>query len=70
MTQSLNQIKMQIANNLSDLSAISEENAASNEQVSASVTSISSALETISNSNKEMNERARNLSEVIAYFRV
>lgn len=67
--ETLNEAKISITESVSDLSAISEENAASNEEVSASVISIVEAIGDISENSKTTNVSADNLSETVAFFK-
>ena len=69
MTGSLRTIKEQIVSNVSDLSAISEENAASNQEVSASVESIAASVAEIADKMKDMNDLAKNLNDAVAFFK-
>lgn len=65
---SLESIRDVIATNVSDLGAVSEENAASNEEVSASVTGIASSVQQISSMAEEINSLSSELNETISYF--
>ncbi len=69
MTTSLRAIKEQIVGNVTDLSAISEENAASNQEVSASVESIAASVQEIADKMQEVNEQAENLTKTISFFK-
>lgn len=60
--------KTQIVENVHDLSAISEENAASHQEVNANVTEIVSEVRMVKNDCESMNERARDLEEAVEYF--
>lgn len=62
--------KNEVSNNISDLSAISEENAASNEEVAASVEQITEAIEHIANSSLDTKEMGDNLVDTISYFKM
>ena len=66
---SLETVKNEIIGAVQDLSAISEENAASNEEVSASVTGIVNAISEIARSSGDTSTRAQNLNETVAYFK-
>ncbi len=68
-TESLEKIKATIVENVSDLSAISEENAASTEEVTASMESIASNIRIISENTEGMNEIADNLVNTVGEFR-
>ncbi len=61
-------VKDSIVSAVQDLSAISEENAASNQQVSASLTSILESISDIANGSVETDEKAKELNEVVSYF--
>ncbi len=63
------EVKGQLVSNVNDISAISEENAASNEQVSASLTSIAESVKTISDNSKEMISNANGLNDKFSHFR-
>ncbi len=67
-TESLENIKATIVENVSDLSAISEENAASTEEVTASMESIAMNIRTISNNSDGMNEIANDLVQSVGEF--
>lgn len=67
--EDLADIKESVLNNISDLSAISEENAASSEEVSASVENIASAVEGTTEASAVMKDLADKLSEQMAYFK-
>lgn len=64
----LEEVKNTIISSVSDLSAISEENAASNEEVSASITSIVDAIESMSQSAEHTYSRSKELNETVSYF--
>lgn len=68
-TESLKDIKERIVANVSDLSAISEENAASNAEVSASTDNIATAIREIAERIKEVSAQADNLKEIVAFFK-
>lgn len=65
----LESIRNVIASNISDLGAISEENAASNEEVSASLSGIASSVEQVSIMAGEINQLSTNLKNTIDYFK-
>ena len=69
MTGELRKIKEVIVGNISDLSAISEENAASNEEVTASVDSIATGLDQIAAEISDVYQKAKGLKEEVEYFR-
>lgn len=64
----LNDAKYSITSSVSDLSAISEENAASNQEVAASVSGIVAAINDIADNSKQTNEFANNLTDTVGYF--
>ena len=66
---SLEEVKNVIISSVQDLSAISEENAASNQQVSASVTGIVDAISEIARSSGDTHTRAQDLNETVGYFK-
>ena len=68
-TDALNNIKQELTSNVTDLSAISEENAASNEEVAASVTSIVTSVDEIANKMKDMNDMSDSLENAVDYFK-
>ena len=68
-TESLKDIKERIVANVSDLSAISEENAASNAEVSASTDNIATAIQEIAERIKGVSAQADNLKEIVAFFK-
>ncbi len=68
-TESLEQIKATIVENVSDLSAISQQNAASTEEVTASMESIAMNIKSISDDSEGMNSIANNLVESVGEFR-
>ena len=68
-TESLEQIKATIVENVSDLSAISEQNAASTEEVTASMESIAMNIKAISDDTEGMNDIANNLVDSVGEFR-
>jgi len=67
-TESLEDIKSTIVENVSDLSAISEENAASTEEVTASMESIAMNIRTISDNSDGMNGIANSLVKSVGEF--
>ena len=68
-TESLESIKATIVENVSDLSAISEQNAASTEEVTASMDNIAMNIKTISENSDGMNDIANNLVQSVGEFR-
>ena len=69
LTDNLENIKTQIIENVSDLSAISEENAASTEEVSASMENITVNMRVISENANGMNDIAEDLVESVGEFK-
>ncbi len=65
----LAEIKEAVLNDISDLSAISEENAASSEEVSASVESIASAVDGTKTESTTMKSYAETLADQMAFFK-
>ena len=65
----LNEAKVSITSSVQDLSAISEENAASNQQVSASVSGIVDAIADIASNSETTNEYAVDLTDTVSYFK-
>jgi len=65
----LNTAKNSITSSVQDLSAISEENAASNQEVAASVSGIVSAIGDIADNSKQTNTFATDLTDTVAYFK-
>lgn len=68
-TKNLDDIKQSIIENISELSAISEENAASNEEVTASVTNISNSMKDLVNDIEEIKQVSTQLSSLMQYFK-
>ena len=67
-TRKLAEIKEAIISNVSDLSAISEENAASSEEVSASIESVSENVNAISAQISEVQALSDHLSDTVSFF--
>ncbi len=67
-SKQLDGIKQSIIANITDLSAISEENAASNEEVSANVTSIAEAIDQMNTATGHVSEVSDELAELMKYF--
>ena len=65
----LTSLKESVLGNITDLSAISEENAASSEEVLASVSNIAEAIGNTKNESAAMKELADALSERMAFFK-
>lgn len=68
-TVELQELKEGIISNISDLSAISEENAASNEEVTASVSNIADRVNDMSLQSDSMQEMSEQLQAAITYFK-
>ena len=64
----LDQEKDAILGNITDLSAISEENAASAEEVSASVQDVASGVDGTKGESEQMRGMAQTLSDKISFF--
>ena len=64
----LNSSKDEIINSVQDLSAISQENAASNEEVSSSVNEIVTAIDEIADTSQTTRNMANELSQTVNYF--
>ena len=67
--ETLNVAKVSITDSVQDLSAISEENAASSQQVAASVSGIVDAISEISDSSNNTNNMATDLNDTVGYFK-
>jgi len=67
-TEVLVTVKNEVLSNVTDLSAISEENAASNQQVAASVTGIVDAISEIAQNSNTTNDTATDLTDTVSYF--
>ncbi len=65
----LDKAKVKITSAIQDLSAITEENAASNQEVSASVIGITGAIKEIAESSNSTNDRANTLEGTVDYFK-
>lgn len=69
MAENIDSVKNEIIENVSELSAISEENAASNQEVSASVETMGASIADINNKTKDMKGLADNLNQAISVFK-
>ena len=69
-TVALDRLKEGIVSNVNDLSAISEENAASNEEVTASVVSIAESMKDITNGTSNIKAMSEELAELMKYFTI
>lgn len=67
---SLDSLKNGIINSVTDLSAISEENAASNEEVTAGITNILNSVNNISSGTGDIKNMSDELKGIIEYFNV
>ncbi len=68
-TEQLNAAKDMIINAVSDLSAISQETAATNQEVTNSITSIAENVKQVSEDSERMNVLSDELKESVAYFK-
>lgn len=66
----LDHAKESLLNIISDLSAISEENAASTEETNASMEELNATFSLINNDAAELRELADQLAEIISYFKI
>lgn len=69
-TVALDRLKEGIVSNVNDLSAISEENAASNEEVTTSVVSIAESMKDITNGTSNIKAMSEELAELMKYFTI
>ena len=65
----LNAAKTVITGSVEDLSAVSEQNAASNEEVNASITGITDAIANIADSSVNTDKSVDKLLDTISYFK-
>ena len=68
-TKNLEVLKLDIINSVSELSAISEENAASNEEVTARVTEIAESVNRISEDTQTVRKVSSDMKELMGYFK-
>ena len=68
-TKNLEALKLDIINSVSELSAISEENAASNEEVTARVTEIAESVNRISEDTQTVMKVSSDMKELMDYFK-
>ena len=68
-TKNLEDLKQTIINSITELSAISEENAASNEEVTANVSDIAEAVNKISDDTGTIKKVSTDLEELMQYFK-
>ena len=67
--EALNKVKESILNNVSDLSAISEENAASSEEVTANMDTVADNVTNTKNESVKMRSMAEELNDQLSYFK-
>ena len=67
-TDYLTNYKEKVIENVQSLSAISQQNAESSEQVSNNIREIISEVQTVNDNCEKMNEMAQNLEEAVSYF--
>lgn len=68
-TKNLEELKQTIINSITELSAISEENAASNEEVTANVSDIAESVNKISDDTATIKKVSTDLEELMQYFK-
>lgn len=68
-TKQLDMIKQAIIGNINDLSAISEENAASNQEVSANITNIAESIDEMNTATGHVRQISGKLAELMEYFK-
>ena len=68
-TKQLDTIKQAIIGNINDLSAISEENAASNQEVSANITNIAESIDEMNAATGHVNNISEKLAQLMEYFK-
>ena len=68
-TKNLEALKLDIINSVSELSAISEENSASNEEVTARVTEIAESVNRISEDTQTVRKVSSDMKELMDYFK-
>lgn len=68
-TGNLEELKQHIISSITELSAISEENAASNEEVNANITNIAESIEQISEDTQLIKNVSADLEELMKYFK-
>ena len=69
MTRDLTNIKDVITSSVSDLSAVSQQNSAANEEVTASLDGVKGNVNDISSDNSNMNEMAHGLAKAVEFFK-
>ena len=68
-TKQLDTIKQAIIGNINDLSAISEENAANNQEVSANITNIAESIDEMNAATGHVNNISEELAQLMEYFK-
>lgn len=68
-TESLDKMRQIIVSSISDLSAISEENAASNQEVTSAIDNIAESVSQIKGHSSEVDQMAKQLSSKVSYFK-
>ena len=68
-TKQLDTIKQAIIGNINDLSAISEESAASNQEVSANITNIAESIDEMNAATGHVNNISEELAQLMEYFK-
>lgn len=68
-TKQLDTIKQAIIGNINDLSAISEENAASNQEVSANIANIAESIDEMNAATGHVNNISEELAQLMEYFK-
>lgn len=69
-TEYLTDYKAKVIEDVQGLSAISEENAASSEEVNANVCEIITEVQNVNNNCEKMNEMAKELEDSVSYFKL
>lgn len=67
-TKQLDAVKQDIIGNITELSAISQENAASNEEVAANIASVADAIVEINKDTEHVNSVSKELATLMEYF--
>lgn len=69
MARDLTNLTNVITSSVSDLSAVSEQNSAANEEVTASLSGVKDNVDTISSNNTSMDDMAKDLAAAVEYFK-
>ena len=69
MARDLTDLTNVITSSVSDLSAVSEQNSAANEEVTASLSGVKDNVDTISSNNTSMDDMAKDLAAAVEYFK-